>query len=159
MVNKVLLGALSAIFVLAVTIGAVAVVLRTVHRAGSDFTVPPESDHELVTKSKSIASFCASTDYNDACEQTLKSAVNTSEATPKQVVQTVVKATMSEIEAAVRLAVNISQHVHANDSMNQMALDDCKRLFDDAVQEINAAFLHTHDLRALAKRLIAHKDK
>uniref|UniRef100_A0A804JPR8 Pectinesterase inhibitor domain-containing protein n=1 Tax=Musa acuminata subsp. malaccensis TaxID=214687 RepID=A0A804JPR8_MUSAM len=129
MTNKAVLGALSAVLVAAV-IGAA-------------------SDDSLVASSKSVTDICASTDYADVCERTLNAAINGS-ASPKEIIQASFMAAIREIEAASHLSNNVS--LKATDSMNKDGFDICRRLFEDATEELQAAFSETHDLDGLARR-------
>ncbi|RWW44142.1 hypothetical protein BHE74_00050127 [Ensete ventricosum] len=127
--NKAVLGALSAVLLVAGVIGA----------AGDD---------SLVASSKSVTAICASTDYTDLCERTL-SAANGS-ASPKEIIQASFMAAIKEIEAASHLSNNMSSS--ATDSMNKDAFNICRRLFEDANEELQAALWETHDLDGLARR-------
>ncbi|CAD5180403.1 unnamed protein product [Musa acuminata subsp. malaccensis] len=130
MSNKAVLGALSAVLLVAAVIGAA-------------------SDDSPVASSKSVTAICASTDYADVCERTLNAAINGS-ASPKEIIQASFMVAIKEIEAATHLSNNVS--LKATDSMNKDGFDICRRLFEDATEELQAAFSETHDLDGLARR-------
>ncbi|URE12582.1 pectinesterase [Musa troglodytarum] len=122
-------------------IGTVATVASSSHKAASD--------DSLAASSKSVTAICASTDYTDVCERTLSSAINGS-ASPKEIIQASFMAAIKEIEAASHLSKNVS--LSATDSMNKDGFDICRRLFEDANEELQAAFSETHDLDGLKRR-------
>ncbi|CAD5180406.1 unnamed protein product [Musa acuminata subsp. malaccensis] len=130
MSNKAVLGALSAVLLVAAVIGAA-------------------SDDSPVASSKSVTAICASTDYADVCERTLNAAINGS-ASPKEIIQASFMVAIKEIEAATHLSNNVS--LKATDSMNKDGFDICRRLFEDATEELQAAFSETHDLDGLERR-------
>ncbi|URE13453.1 pectinesterase [Musa troglodytarum] len=130
MSNKAVLGALSAVLLVAAVIGAA-------------------SDDSLAAASKSVTAICASTDYADVCKRTLSAAINGT-ASPKEIIQASFTVAIKEIEAASHLSNNVSSS--ATDSMNKDGFDICRRLFEDATEELQAALSETHDLDGLARR-------
>ncbi|CAL9765298.1 unnamed protein product, partial [Musa acuminata subsp. burmannicoides] len=129
MSNKAVLGALSAVLLVAAVIGAA-------------------SDDSPVASSKSVTAICASTDYADVCERTLNAAINGSASQGDH--PSFFMVAIKEIEAATHLSNNVS--LKATDSMNKDGFDICRRLFEDATEELQAAFSETHDLDGLARR-------
>jgi pectinesterase inhibitor-like protein len=129
---KALLGGLSAILVVAVVVGVVATVTRSGKKAGDNFNVPGEAS--LATSGKSVKSLCAPTLYKESCEKTLSQATNGTE-NPKEVFHSVAKVALESVKTAVEQSKNIGE-AKASDSMTESAREDCKKLLEDAVDDL-----------------------
>ncbi|KAJ9158643.1 hypothetical protein P3X46_024208 [Hevea brasiliensis] len=140
--SKVVVSAFSLILVVGVVIGVVAVV----HRGGS------ESGDKVSTSTKNVAQICQPTDYKEVCEKSLGSVNNTED--PKEYVMAAILATMEAAKKSFNLSDDLVVKTKSSDPDTKMALEDCKELLDDAVEELQASFasvgessLHTMDKR------------
>lgn len=130
MIGKVVVSAVSLIVVVAVVIGVVALVQPN---HGSK-----EGEHKsekLSPQMKMANQLCQPADYKEACAKTL-SGVNSTD--PKEFIKQALLTTSD----AVKKSFNFSQDLivkASQDKRDKMALDDCKELLDNAVQELQAS--------------------
>lgn len=103
--QKIVVGSISAVLLLAVVIGVVHTVSRSskpVDRASSEEKI------DIGSLSKSIESLCQLTDYKEACLRTLSSVSSDNKtADPKAAVTASIKVTLAEFNLAVTNSKNI----------------------------------------------------
>ncbi|XP_072973708.1 putative pectinesterase/pectinesterase inhibitor 45 [Typha angustifolia] len=133
--KKVLIGSASAILLVAAVVGIVAMVSRSSHKIGDDFTAP--SGDPLLSSTKSIAAFCAPTLYRKACEQTLTVATNGSTNTA-DLIKSVIKVALDEVQDTLSKSSDVGKGV--NDSITKDASEDCKKLLGDAAADLESIF-------------------
>jgi pectinesterase len=144
-----LLGGLWAIVVVAVVVGVVATVTHSGKKAGDDFTVPGEAS--IATSGKSVESLCAPTLYKESCEKTLSQATNGTE-NPKEVFHSVAKVALESVKTAVEQSKTIGE-AKASDSMTESAREDCKKLLEDAVDDLRGMLeMAGGDIKVLISR-------
>nr|CAD1826408.1 unnamed protein product [Ananas comosus var. bracteatus] len=146
MAKKVLLGAVSAVLLVAAVVGVVAVTVRSTHRAGDNFSAP---GGDLVTSSKSITALCAPTLYRESCERTLSVAVNNT-ADPGQVIKAAVQLALDEVQAVAQKSGDIGKG--SDDSLTKGAVEDCKKLLGDSLDELRAIVNLAGDFQGLLNR-------
>ncbi|XP_074569203.1 pectinesterase/pectinesterase inhibitor-like [Curcuma longa] len=144
--GKAVLGAFSAILVVAAVIGVVATVVNMNHKSSSTSS----EDSSVSSPSTSVKALCLQTDYNDVCMRTVGTAVNSSASDPKEFIQAAFQAAMDEINGAFNLTNNVSAGAH--DEFNKNAFADCKSLLEYATEELQAAMTESHDVDNLASR-------
>ncbi|KAK4482136.1 hypothetical protein RD792_009277 [Penstemon davidsonii] len=149
--KKIGISAVSLILVVGAVIGVVAVVRSS---NGNN-----EHKQQPSTTVKAIESFCAPTDYKDACTQCLSTVAKNETATPKDYIMAALQATLDEVKKALDLAGRTVVNKDA-DPYNHMVIEDCKDLLDQAVGTLQASYsmvgdteLHTlkdraHELRS-----------
>lgn len=128
--NKLVIGGLSILLV----VGAVIGIIAGVNYSGNS----NKGDNVLSTTSKSIAAMCTPTDYKQACVNSLSSFANNGSATPKDLIQSALQATIEEVKAALQKSGTIGKDT--NNSTQKMAVEDCKDLLQFAVDELQASF-------------------
>ncbi|KAG5516181.1 hypothetical protein RHGRI_037028 [Rhododendron griersonianum] len=134
MVGKVIVSLVSLILIVGVAIGVVVVVNKG--HGGRDTTsaTPP-----VATSSKAVTSFCSTTNYQDACVNSLGNVAKNESATPMDYIMAAINATIEEAAKAFQVAqsVKVDAAKHPNQAL---AVDDCKEMLGWAVQELQAAF-------------------
>ncbi|KMZ65989.1 pectin methylesterase, family CE8 [Zostera marina] len=135
--QKILLGGVSALLLVAVVIGVMAGVMRSTSPIGDDFEKPTNKNNINIV-SKSIDSLCHITDYKDTCVDTLSN-VNDDNGSPdpKSIVTAAIKATSVEFEIAFQKSKTMGEATH--DNMNKEALTDCHELLEYAIGELQDA--------------------
>ncbi|XP_074557748.1 pectinesterase/pectinesterase inhibitor-like [Curcuma longa] len=154
MANQAMLGAFTAILLVAAVIGVIATVVNTNHKSPSPSSSSSSSQQEEEHSSPSMApmsikALCAQTDYSDVCMRTV-GAVNSSASDPKAFIQAAFQAAVDEVNGAVHLTNNVS--AGATDEFNKNAFADCKSLLEYATEELQAAMTESHDVDGLARR-------
>lgn len=100
---------------------------------------------EISTSSKSIVAICQPTDYRETCETSLsKAASNTSD--PQKLVQAGFQAAIDSLNEAIKKSETLQEV--AKDPMAKQALDDCKELMDDAIDDLKTSFKEVGDFDA-----------
>lgn len=160
--KKIIVGAISTIFLLAVVIGIVHNVIRSPksdhHHIGSS-----EEKIDVAAVTKSIDSLCQLTDYKETCIQTLNSVSTDNKTTdPKLAVTASIKSTLAEYGQFIAKSKNIGNGttvfyaftcIHAcmdwfgftylrtnvQDKLNKQALSDCQELLAFANSELQDA--------------------
>uniref|UniRef100_A0A5B7BQY1 Pectinesterase n=1 Tax=Davidia involucrata TaxID=16924 RepID=A0A5B7BQY1_DAVIN len=127
MVNKVVVSLVSVILVVGVVLGVVAVV----HNKGSSASV--------TSSMKSVTTICAPTDHKEACMNSLSSVAKNESATPKDFIMAAIKATVDEVKKAMDVAGTVKVN-NETDPKDHMAVEDCKDLFQFAVDELQASY-------------------
>ncbi|KAH7836588.1 hypothetical protein Vadar_003171 [Vaccinium darrowii] len=132
--SKVAISIVSLILLVGVVIGVVVGVTRGRGNDTKSGTAAP-----VTTTSKSVASFCSTTNYQDACVNSLGSVANNASATPLDYIMAAVQATINEASNSFKVAqsVKVDTDKHPNQAL---AVDDCKDLLEWAVQDLQAAF-------------------
>ncbi|KAL3812211.1 hypothetical protein ACJIZ3_013479 [Penstemon smallii] len=92
----------------------------------------------LSSTSKAVASVCSQTDYKKTCVDSMSSVVNNQSATPKDFLEAAINVAITELQAAMGRPAEIGKA--ANDSLQKMAVEDCKDLLQYAVAELQASF-------------------
>ena len=128
MIGKVVVSAVSLILVVGVIVGIVSV--TRLH--GKDHS--DSAGAAAMSSMKVVASICSATNYKDACIQSLTPVAKNGSATPKDYIQASLLVTIDEIKRSMKNSENLVQAT--NDSMTQMALDDCKELLGFAIDEL-----------------------
>lgn len=101
-----------------------------------------------------VNTICSPTDYRETCTTFLSSSVNSS-ASPKDVIQAAVNATMQEMTKAFNLSHDLAaQGNGSHDDMTQQALENCKELLQYALDELHDTFsdVNGNDLKNLPNR-------
>lgn len=143
MIGKIVVSAISLILVVGVIIG----VVTTVHHGGDSKTNAAEN---LSPQMKAVTQLCQPTYYKEACTNTL-GAVNSTD--PK----VLIKAGILAISDSLKQSFNLSGDLvvkATNGSRDKMALDDCKELLQDAVDQLQDTYtkLGDSDIKSIADR-------
>ncbi|XP_055815214.1 pectinesterase-like [Solanum dulcamara] len=126
MANKVIIGGIASILVVACVVAAC--VTLTKHDTET-------SSNEVSTSTKSVESMCQPTPYKQTCEKTLSAAKNVSE--PKDYIKVAFEATVTDIKNAIKNTEAIKK-AHS-DPYTKDALHACEELFDLAVEDLRGS--------------------
>ncbi|GAB2267522.1 hypothetical protein Dimus_002502 [Dionaea muscipula] len=129
--------------------------------------------HDQAAVAKMLKTFCATADYKKKCEDTLSKAVtkaNSSSVTrihPKEIIQTAISAASDELAKAT-LVIDKFKFEKPDE---KAAYEDCKKLFDDAKEELKDCIAHAnrpmskhdvptriHDLRTWLSAVISYQE-
>ncbi|RAL46286.1 hypothetical protein DM860_016719 [Cuscuta australis] len=88
------------------------------------------------TSTKAVHAICATTDYKETCETSLTEAKNTSN--PKELIEVAFNAAMKNLSDAISHSVLLKEA--AKDPRTSGALDTCKELLDDSVDDLKRSF-------------------
>ncbi|XP_039163002.1 pectinesterase-like [Eucalyptus grandis] len=145
MVGKVVLSVISVILVVGVVIGVVAGVLR--------FGSNGDSGEKLSPQMKAVSSFCAPTDFKELCMKSVgKYAANATD-DPKELIKATVLAIFDEMKGSLNFSQSLASS--ATEAKVKMSLDDCKDLYQFAIDELQAAlsFVGDSDLHTMNDRV------
>ncbi|KAK1291658.1 putative pectinesterase/pectinesterase inhibitor 28 [Acorus calamus] len=133
--KKYVAGGLSAVLLIAVVLGVVAVTLRSTHHIGSNVPDPTSSSagDGLSTSAQYVSSFCASTDYKDTCQKSLGPLL-TAKSGPKEVVTAAIKVAIGGVQVGLDKAKDVAKGV--TEPMQKAALSDCEELLNYAIEEL-----------------------
>ncbi|XP_056162970.1 probable pectinesterase/pectinesterase inhibitor VGDH2 [Syzygium oleosum] len=137
MVGKVVVSGISIILVVGVVIGVVA----GVHKFGSS----GDSGETLTLQMKAVSTICAPTDHKELCMKTLGTYAANATADPKELIKAAVLATLEEMNGSFNFSVSLAANANVTDARVKMSLDDCKDLYQFAVDELQAAFSFVGD--------------
>lgn len=126
MANKVIIGGIASVLVVACVVAAC--VTLTKHDEDT-------SSSQIATSTKSIESMCQPTPYKQTCEKTLSAAKNVSD--PKDYIKFAFEATVTDIKNAIKNTEVIKKA--ANDPYTKDALLACEELFDLAVEDLRGS--------------------
>ncbi|KAF3456451.1 hypothetical protein FNV43_RR01101 [Rhamnella rubrinervis] len=127
MKGRVTIAGVSIILVVGVVIGAI-----VIHRNSSD-------KDQLSTSSKTVSTICGPTDYKEACVQSLGSIATNQSATPKQLIEAAINATIQEVKSALEKSGKLVGN-SASNGTEKMSMEDCQDLLQFAVDELQASF-------------------
>lgn len=119
------------LLVIAVVIGTVAMTKNT--------NGEKENEKNKFVSTKYVTDFCAPASYKDACLKSVEPVANNSTATPKDYIKAVIHATIEEVQKAM----NVTKGMYIDkkiDPFHHMAVEDCKELLEDAIDELQASF-------------------
>ncbi|KAG0497651.1 hypothetical protein HPP92_002342 [Vanilla planifolia] len=125
MAKKVVIGAFSAILLIAAVIGVIAITIRS----GST-----PSGGNLTTTSKSASTLCSQAVYKEVCEETLSSINETS--TVGDIIRAAVKVITGEVQSAYQKVHEL--HKDAKGSIDNDGFEFCKELLADASDRLAA---------------------
>lgn len=127
-------------FILVAMVVAVTVGLYNTNKGGS--SAAPSSQAGISTSSKSIQAICQPTDYRETCEQSLsKAAGNTTD--PNKLVQAGFQVAIDALQQAIANSSALKEV--AKDPMAKQALDNCKELMNDAIDDLKISFKEVGD--------------
>ncbi|GAB4835784.1 hypothetical protein Ancab_000700 [Ancistrocladus abbreviatus] len=89
---------------------------------------------QISTSTQTVQAICQLTDYRQTCESSLSSAAKTSSDT-KELVKAAFKVAMDEINKVSKNSTLLKEL--KKDPRTKNAVDDCKELFEDAIQDFN----------------------
>lgn len=145
MLGKAVVSGISIILVVGVVIGVVA----GVHKFGSD----GDSAEKLSPQMKAVSSVCAPTDYKELCMKSLTSYAPNGTTDPKELIKAAVVAIQDHMKGSLTFSQSLA--TNATEAKTKMSLDDCKDLYQYAIDVLQAAFssvgdsdLHTMEDRA-----------
>jgi pectinesterase inhibitor-like protein len=122
-----------------VTVASVIAAVGIVAVIGTMATVTSADDNDgNMLSSVKVSTVCAFTRYPEKCEQSLKHVVSDT-SSPEDVFRDALNVTLEEVSTAFQRSAHIGKD--AQDKLSRNAMDVCKKLLDDA----------TEDLRALAR--------
>lgn len=121
------LAGVSIILVVGAVIGAI-----VIHRNTSD-------KDQLSASSKAVSTICGPTDYKQACVQSFGSIANNQSATPKQLIEAAINATIQEVKSALEKSGKLAGS-SASNGTEKMSMEDCQDLLQFAVDELQASF-------------------
>ncbi|KAK8623890.1 hypothetical protein V6N13_065252 [Hibiscus sabdariffa] len=127
------IGVCSVILVAMVVAVAVGVTRNSSNTSGG--SEGAGSGEETATSKKAVKSICQTTDYKQACEDSLASA-NTTD--PKELIRTGFQAAIREIHNVINNSATIQDA--AKDPMTRQALDSCKELMGYAIDDLKNSF-------------------
>ena len=132
MKGKLILFAIAGIAVVAAVIGLVGT--DVVHHK-----LYPEDGKKdpLATTTKPIATMCGSTDYKEACVNSLNSLSTNQTASPKDYFLVAMQSTLQELKTALEKSGTIGKSV--TEKNQKLAVDNCKELLRFAVDELQAS--------------------
>ncbi|XP_018716326.2 pectinesterase-like [Eucalyptus grandis] len=93
---------------------------------------------QVSSTSKSVAAICAPADYKQACVNSLSAVAKNESASPKELIQAAIAATLEEVKAALNKSGSIGKS--ATNSSQKMAVEDCQDLLKFAVDELQSSF-------------------
>ncbi|KAK4786469.1 hypothetical protein SAY86_003158 [Trapa natans] len=96
-------------------------------------SAPAAPVKQISHSEKAIKMVCSSTDYPDTCKSTLEKATEGHPAQPKELIKVAIKATGDEVSAALKK----TEKFKFESEKEKGAFEDCKKLFSDAIEEIN----------------------
>ncbi|CAH9140645.1 unnamed protein product [Cuscuta epithymum] len=96
---------------------------------------------QVTTSTKAVHAICATTDYKDACETSLVDAKNTSN--PKELIKVAFNSAMKNLSDAISHSAVLKEA--AKDPRTSGALDTCKELLDDSVDDLKRSFSKVED--------------
>lgn len=131
--KKLVLFAVAGVAVVGAVIGLIS--SDVVHKKSS--SGEPKSD-PLATTTKPVASVCHSTDYKEACVNSMGLLVNNQSATPKEFIQAAIDFTLQEVKLVLDRSGIIAKSVKG--PREKMAVDDCQDLLHFAIDELQASF-------------------
>ncbi|KAF5743133.1 pectinesterase family protein [Tripterygium wilfordii] len=132
------------VLLLLVAAGVFAVVYNNKPNAGSDKAAPQtqkqQAPKEVSHVQKVIKVVCNGTSYKETCHSTLEKAAtkNPSLAQPKEILKSVILAADDEVEKAFSKASAFK----FDKPEEKAAFEDCKKLIDDAKEELKSSFAH-----------------
>ena len=129
--KKIILAAVAGILVVGAVIGCV---FAFKHH---DKAAPAG---EVGTTSKAVEAVCAPTSYKEACQRSLSSVATNQTATPLDLIKAAILYTVDEVKSVLTNSSAIAELVGKDDSLNKMAMEDCKELLGYAVEELQASF-------------------
>ncbi|WOG83490.1 hypothetical protein DCAR_0102665 [Daucus carota subsp. sativus] len=129
--NKLVLFAVAGVAVVGAVIGLLS--SDVVHKKSSSTKAESKSD-PLAYTSKPVASVCHSTDYKEACVNSLGILVNNQTASPKEFIQAALDSTLKEVKLALDRSGIIGKSVKG--PQEKMAVDDCQSLLNFASDEL-----------------------
>ncbi|GAB4855610.1 hypothetical protein Ancab_024231 [Ancistrocladus abbreviatus] len=97
------------------------------------------STGQITTSTKAVKEICQSTDYKQVCESSLSSAAKNS-SDPKELTKAAFKVSMDEINKVSQNSPLLKEL--EKDPRTKKAVDDCKELFEDAIQDFNRSLIH-----------------
>ncbi|KAL8100502.1 putative pectinesterase/pectinesterase inhibitor 13 [Apium graveolens] len=120
----------------------VAVVAAVMSLIGTDVVHKKSSSGEpdkdpLATATKPVASVCSSTDYKEACVNSLGLLGNNQSATPKELIQAAINYTLNEVKSALDKSGMLEKAVKG--PRDKMAVDDCQDLLHFAIDELQGS--------------------
>ncbi|KAL2922296.1 putative pectinesterase/pectinesterase inhibitor 58 [Bienertia sinuspersici] len=128
----------SIILTVVVAIGLVEVVRRS--------NASNHQKHDpLMSASKAVQALCSPTDYKEACVESVKSIQNNQSATLKDYIQVSINATIEAIQQSINKSESIGKE--ANEPLNKMGFEDCKELLHLAIDELQAVFIDTGNVK------------
>ncbi|KAK4800262.1 hypothetical protein SAY86_020749 [Trapa natans] len=144
--GKLVAGVVSVLLVVGVCIGVIVGVTNTNKSHDND-------DDEISSTTKSVAAICDSTDYKNACVNSLRAAAKNGTTDPKELIVAAFGSTLEEIKSSVGKSRDIGQG--AKDPQQKMAFDDCKDLLEYAIEEFEASYsmVGDSDLHTLNDRV------
>ncbi|GFS30585.1 plant invertase/pectin methylesterase inhibitor superfamily [Actinidia rufa] len=132
-VGKVVASFVSILLVVGVVIGVVAFANN---RNGANAN---KETATVSTSSKAVTSICATTNYKDACMNSLGNVAKNESATPKDYILAAIQAAIEEAQKSFNITESIKFDFEKNPTQ-KMAVDDCKDLLESAVEDLQAAF-------------------
>lgn len=145
MFGKVVVSGISIILVVGVVIGIVA----GVHKFGSD----GDSGDKLSPQMKAVSTICAPTDHKELCMKSLSTYAANATTDPKELIKAAVLATLDQMKGSYNFSESLA--AKASEPKVKMSLDDCKDLYQFAIDELQAAFsfVGDSDLHAMNDRV------
>ncbi|KAI6672609.1 hypothetical protein NL676_000515 [Syzygium grande] len=148
MVGKVVVSGILIILLVGVIISVVA----GVHKLGSS----GDSGETLTLQMKAVSTICTPTDHKELCMKTLGTYAANATADPKELIKVAVLATLKEMKGSFNFSVSLAANANLTDARVKMSLDDCKDLYQFAIDELQAAFsfVGDSDLHTVNDRVI-----
>ncbi|KAK9161849.1 hypothetical protein Syun_008190 [Stephania yunnanensis] len=108
---------------------------------------------------KAVDTLCSTTQYKEACMNTLGPAASNNSITPKDLVHIAIKTTLVEVRKVIEKSGPIGNTPNMN-STHKMAFQDCQKLFDYAVDELQASMsmVGDSDLHTMDDRIVELKN-
>nr|GLL42511.1 pectinesterase-like [Ipomoea trifida] len=133
--NNLVLPLVSIFLVVAVVLGAVLVL-----HIGSSNDAPSKNNNQIVSTGymKSVTTFCQYAEYKDSCAKSISPVAKNQSATTKDFILAALKATIEEVTESHKLVVNTQVDENA-DPYSHMALEDCKDMLEDAIDDLEAS--------------------
>lgn len=113
-------------------VGAVIGVIVTKRNNSND-------NDELSNSSKAVAAICGPTDYKQACIHSLGAIATNESATPKQLIEAALSATIEQVKLALDKSAKLGNSAAGN-ATQKMSMEDCQDLLQFAVAELQASF-------------------
>ncbi|XP_019163073.1 PREDICTED: pectinesterase-like [Ipomoea nil] len=132
--NNVVLPLVSIIFVVVVLCGAV-LVLRI-----GDEDAPSNTNRNISTggSMKSVTTFCQYAEYKDSCAKSISPVAKNQSATTKDFIIAAIQATIEEVSNSYKVAADTDVD-QTLDPYNHMAIEDCKEMLQDAIDDLEAS--------------------
>ncbi|XP_047334163.1 pectinesterase [Impatiens glandulifera] len=142
-VKKHIIVGIVAVVVVLLLIGAVAWAVLYMNHKNKNHNEDKDKEQAAPSADKAIQMLCASTDYKQTCLDSLTKYVSSNPTKPKQPKE-LLQASISVIATDLQNVYNKISKIKFDTPELKGAFEDCKVLFEDAKEELNASIANVH---------------